>query len=239
MQVKPDILSPESKKAQVEQMFDSISPKYDFLNHTLSLGIDKIWRKKAINELKVVNPKKILDVATGTGDMAIEALRLNPDKVVGIDISEGMMTFGREKLKKAGITNIVLEKGDSENINYPDNEFDAVMVAFGVRNFENLEKGLTEMNRVMRKDGKVAILEFSKPASFPFKQGYNFYFNNILPFIGKVFSKNNKAYTYLPESVKAFPDGSDFIKIMTKCGYLDCKEKRFMFGICTLYTAVK
>lgn len=239
MQVKPDILSPESKKAQVEQMFDSISPKYDFLNHTLSLGIDKIWRKKAINELKVVNPKKILDVATGTGDMAIEALRLNPDKVVGIDISEGMMSFGREKLKKASITNIVLEKGDSENINYPNNEFDAVMVAFGVRNFENLEKGLTEMNRVMRKQGKVAILEFSKPASFPFKQGYNFYFNNILPFIGKVFSKNNKAYTYLPDSVKAFPDGIDFIKIMTKCGYLDCKEKRFMFGICTLYTAVK
>ena len=140
---------------------------------------DKIWRKKAINELKVVNPKKILDVATGTGDMAIEALRLNPDKVVGIDISEGMMSFGREKLKKAGITNIVLEKGDSENINYPNNEFDAVMVAFGVRNFENLEKGLTEMNRVMRKQGKVALLEFSKPASFPFKQGYNFYFNNM------------------------------------------------------------
>lgn len=239
MEVKPDILSPESKKIQVEQMFDSISPKYDFLNHTLSLGIDKIWRKNTINELKVINPKKILDVATGTGDLAIEALRLNPDKIIGIDISEGMLAIGREKLAKAGINNIVLEKGDSENIKYGDNEFDAVTVAFGVRNFENLEKGLKEMNRVLRQGGKVAILEFSRPASFPFKQSYNFYFNNILPLIGKVFSKNNKAYTYLPQSVNAFPDGKNFMEIMTRCGYLDCKQKRFMFGICTLYTAIK
>ncbi len=239
MQVKPDILSPESKKIQVEQMFDSISPKYDFLNHTLSLGIDKIWRIKTINALKSISPKKILDVATGTGDLAIEALRLNPDQVIGIDISEGMLSFGREKLKKDGITKIILEKGDSENIKYSENEFDAVTVAFGVRNFEHLNKGLSEMYRVLRKGGMVAILEFSRPASFPFKQGYNFYFNNILPLIGKVFSKNNKAYTYLPQSVNAFPDGKQFIEIMTQCGYLDCKEKRFMFGVCTLYTAVK
>ena len=239
MQVKPDILSPESKKIQVEQMFDSISPKYDFLNHTLSLGIDKIWRIKTINALKSISPKKILDVATGTGDLAIEALRLNPDQVIGIDISEGMLSFGREKLKKDGITKIILEKGDSENIKYSENEFDAVTVAFGVRNFEHLNKGLSEMYRVLRKGGMVAILEFSRPASFPFKQGYNFYFNNILPLIGKVFSKNNKAYTYPPQSVNAFPDGKQFIEIMTQCGYLDCKEKRFMFGVCTLYTAVK
>ncbi len=239
MEVKPDIQSPESKKTQVEQMFDSISPKYDFLNHALSLGIDKSWRRKTIDTLKVINPKKILDVATGTGDLAIEALRLNPDKIIGIDISEGMLAIGNEKLVRAGITKIELEKGDSENINYGDNEFDAVTVAFGVRNFENLTKGLKEMYRVLRTGGKVAILEFSKPESFPFKQGYNFYFNNILPLIGKLFSKNNKAYTYLPQSVHAFPDGNNFIKIMTKCGYLDCKEKRFMFGICTLYTAVK
>ena len=215
MQVKPDILSPESKKIQVEQMFDSISPKYDFLNHTLSLGIDKVWRKKTIDALKPISPKNILDVATGTG------------------------AFGSEKLKKAGITNIVLEKGDSENINYSENEFDAVTVAFGVRNFENLTKGLSEMYRVLRKGGMVAILEFSRPSTFPFKQFYNFYFNNILPFIGKIFSKNNKAYTYLPQSVNAFPDGKQFVEIMTQCGYLDCKEKRFMFGVCTLYTAVK
>ncbi len=239
MQVKPDILSPESKKIQVEQMFDSISPKYDFLNHTLSLGIDKVWRKKTIDALKPISPKKILDVATGTGDLAIEALRLNPDKIIGIDISEGMLAFGSEKLKKAGITNIVLEKGDSENINYSENEFDAVTVAFGVRNFENLTKGLSEMYRVLRKGGMVAILEFSRPSTFPFKQFYNFYFNNIIPFIGKIFSKNNKAYTYLPQSVNAFPDGKQFVEIMTQCGYLDCKEKRFMFGVCTLYTAVK
>ncbi|MFM9945002.1 MAG: bifunctional demethylmenaquinone methyltransferase/2-methoxy-6-polyprenyl-1,4-benzoquinol methylase UbiE [Bacteroidia bacterium] len=239
MEVKPDIQSAESKKTQVEHMFDSISPKYDFLNHTLSLGIDKIWRRKTIDKLKAINPKKILDVATGTGDLAIEALRLNPDQIIGIDISEGMMAVGREKIKKAGISKIWLEKGDSENLKYSDNEFDAVTVAFGVRNFENLEKGLKEMNRVLRVGGITAILEFSKPVSFPFKQGYNFYFSNVLPFVGKLFSKNSKAYTYLPKSVSAFPDGNDFIKIMTRCGYLDCKEKRFMFGICTLYTASK
>jgi demethylmenaquinone methyltransferase/2-methoxy-6-polyprenyl-1,4-benzoquinol methylase len=239
MEVKPDILAPESKKIQVEQMFDSISNKYDFLNHTLSLGIDKIWRRKTIDSLKAIHPKKILDVATGTGDLAIEALRLNPDKIVGIDISEGMLAFGREKLKKSGINNIVLERGDSENINYGDNEFDAVMVAFGVRNFENLSKGLSEMRRVLRKDGKVAILEFSNPTSFPIKQIYNFYFNSILPTIGKLFSKNNKAYTYLPQSVSAFPDDRNFLNIMTQCGYLNGQQKRFMFGICTLYTANK
>ena len=239
MQVKPDILSQESKKSQVEQMFDSISPKYDFLNHSLSFGIDKIWRKRAVDSLASINPKYVLDVATGTGDLAIEALKLNPDKIIGIDISEGMMAIGREKVKKAGIDNIIFEKGDSENIPYQDHSFDAVMVAFGVRNFENLAQGLSEMSRVLRKGGRVAILEFSNPKYFPVKQLYGFYFNHVLPKIGKLFSKNKNAYTYLPQSVKAFPDGHDFLKIMSSCGYLDCKEKRFMFGICTLYSATK
>ena len=239
MDVRPDIKSSESKKKQVEHMFDSISPKYDFLNHTLSLGIDKIWRQKTIDALKDLQPKKILDVATGTGDLAIEALRLNPDSIIGIDISEGMLAIGKLKIEKAGLSKIKLEKGDSESINYPDSEFDAVTVAFGVRNFGNLEKGLSEMLRVLRKDGQVAILEFSKPKAFPFKQGYAFYFNIILPLIGKLFSKNNNAYTYLPQSVNAFPDGDEFIGIMTKCGYNKCKQQRFMFGICTLYLAVK
>jgi len=239
MQVKPDILSTESKKIQIEQMFDSISPKYDFLNRSLSLGIDTIWRKRTINALKSIHPKTILDVATGTGDLAIEALKLNPEKVIGIDISEGMLSFGRQKLAKRKINNIVLEKGDSENINYPNNLFDAVTVAFGVRNFENLEKGLQEMNRVLRKDGMIAILEFSRPKAFPLKQLYNFYFTKILPKMGNTLSKNNNAYTYLPASVNAFPDDADFLEIMSKCGYLNCKQNRFMFGICTLYTGTK
>jgi len=239
MQVKPDILSVDSKKTQVEHMFDSISPKYDFLNRSLSLGIDTIWRKKTINALKHIHPKRILDVATGTGDLAIEALRLNPDKVIGIDISEGMLGIGRKKLAKGSMSKIELIKGDSENITFKDGEFDAVTVAFGVRNFENLEKGLKEMNRVMRIGGMIAILEFSKPTMVPFKQFYNFYFNRILPFIGNKLSKNNNAYTYLPQSVNAFPDGKDFMKIMAECGYKNCNQRRFMFGISTLYTATK
>ncbi len=239
MDVKPDIKSPESKKKQVEHMFDSISPQYDFLNHALSMGIDKIWRRKTIEALRELQPKKILDVATGTGDLAIEALRLNPDLVIGIDISEGMLAIGNQKIAKAGLSKVKLIKGDSEDINFPDFEFDAVTVAFGVRNFGNLEKGLSEMLRVLKKEGQVAILEFSKPKAFPFKQGYALYFNAILPLIGRLFSKSNTAYTYLPQSVNAFPDGNEFIGIMTKCGYKNCVQKRFMFGICTLYLAIK
>jgi len=239
MQVKPDILSPESKKVQIEKMFDSISPKYDLLNRTLSLGIDTIWRKKTIEALRPIHPKKILDVASGTADLAIEALKLNPDSIIGIDISEGMLAKGREKLKRKGIEKITLVKGDSENLQYVDNEFDAVTVAFGVRNFENLKKGLKEMNRVLRVGGMIGILEFSKPTAFPIKQVYNFYFKKILPGMGKTFSKNNNAYTYLPQSVSEFPDGIMFLDILKQCGYQNCKQKRFMFGICTLYTANK
>lgn len=239
MSVKPDILSAEPQKTQVKKMFDSISHKYDFLNHTLSLGIDKIWRKKAIESLKSIKPRNILDIATGTGDMAIEALKLNPVKVTGIDISEGMLEIGRKKLKERNINNIELLYGDSENINFTDNTFDAATVAFGVRNFENLEKGLSEINRVLKTGGMLAILEFSKPKTFPVKQLYNFYFTLILPKIGNILSKNKFAYKYLPDSVFNFPDGSDFLTIMKKSGYNNCTQKRFMLGICTLYNGRK
>lgn len=228
------------KKQQVADMFDNISHKYDFLNHFLSLGIDIRWRKKGIKLLKEIQPKQILDIATGTGDFAIEALKLNPDHVIGVDISEGMLNVGREKLKKRKLDDrITLTSGDSENLPFEDNKFDAIIVAFGVRNFENLEKGLSEMFRVLRPGGKVVVLEFSKPKSFPFKQLYNFYFKNILPTLGKTISKDNAAYTYLPESVKSFPDGKDFTSILDKLGFKDTVCKPLTFGISSIYTGIK
>ena len=206
-----------SKKEQIAAMFNSISGKYDFLNHFLSLGIDILWRKRAVRLLKKHQPKLILDIATGTGDFAIEALSLNPEKIIGVDISEGMLSVGREKLIKKNLTDkIELISGDSEFLPFEDNLFDAVIVSFGVRNFENLEKGLSDMLRVLKPGGKVVILEFSKPKSFPFKQLYKFYFQWILPKIGKLISKNHAAYTYLPDSVQAFPDGDDFLNILNK-----------------------
>ncbi|WKK79137.2 bifunctional demethylmenaquinone methyltransferase/2-methoxy-6-polyprenyl-1,4-benzoquinol methylase UbiE [Marivirga arenosa] len=229
-----------SKKQQVADMFDNISHKYDFLNHFLSLGIDIRWRKKAIKLLKEIQPKQILDIATGTGDFAIESLKLNPDHVTGVDISEGMLNVGREKLKKRKLDDrITLTSGDSENLPFEDNKFDAIIVAFGVRNFENLEKGLAEMNRVLRPGGKVVVLEFSKPKSFPFKQLYNFYFKNILPTLGKTISKDNAAYTYLPESVKSFPDGKDFTAILDKIGFKNTECKPLTLGISSIYTGIK
>lgn len=228
------------KKQQVADMFDNISPKYDFLNHFLSLGIDIRWRKKAIKLLKEIQPKVILDIATGTGDFAIESLSLNPDKVIGVDISEGMLNVGREKLKKRKLDNrITLQSGDSENLPFEDNMFDAIIVAFGVRNFENLEKGLAEMYRVLRPGGKVVVLEFSKPKSFPFKQLYNFYFKNILPTIGKTISKDNAAYTYLPESVKSFPDGAAFTSKLDTLGFKNTKCIPLTLGISSIYTGIK
>lgn len=229
-----------TKKVQVAKMFDAISGKYDFLNHFLSLGIDIRWRKKAIGLLVKTKPKLILDVATGTGDFAIEALRLNPDKVVGVDISDGMLEMGRKKMKFHGYESVIeLMTGDSENLPFEDNKFDAVIVGFGVRNFENLEKGLAEMLRVTRPGGQVVILEFSKPRIFPMKQLYTFYFKYILPKIGKIFSRDSSAYTYLPESVQAFPDGDDFISILSKLGYQNAACQTLTFGISSLYTAIK
>lgn len=229
-----------SKKEQVAQMFDNISPKYDFLNHLLSGGIDILWRKKAIKLLKPLQPKTILDIATGTGDFAIEALALKPEKIVGVDISEGMLSFGKEKIKKLGVEHIIeMQKGDSERLLFEDNTFDAVIVSFGVRNFENLEKGLTDMCRVMKSGGTCIVLEFSKPKSFPFKQLYNFYFKYILPVVGNLVSKDASAYTYLPESVQAFPDGENFLSVFRKAGFTQTQCIPLTFGISSIYIGKK
>lgn len=228
------------KKQQVARMFDSISGKYDFLNHFLSLGIDIRWRKKAIRQLAKSKPKLILDVATGTGDFAVETLKLNPDKVIGVDISEGMLEVGRKKMKERGIDHkIDLRLGDSENLPFEENKFDAVIVAFGVRNFENLEKGLAEMQRVLKPGGQLVVLEFSKPRVFPFKQLYNFYFKFVLPKIGRLVSRDSAAYTYLPESVQAFPDGADFTNILNRIGFNNTTCQSLTFGISSLYTGTK
>ena len=229
-----------SKKEQIAAMFNSISGKYDFLNHFLSLGIDILWRKRAVRLLKKHQPKLILDIATGTGDFAIEALSLNPEKIIGVDISEGMLSVGREKLIKKNLTDkIELISGDSELLPFKDNFFDAVIVSFGVRNFENLEKGLSDMLRVLKPGGKVVILEFSKPKSFPFKQIYQFYFQWILPKIGKLISKNHAAYTYLPDSVQAFPDGDDFLNILDKIGFQKNQCTPLTLGISSIYFGSK
>ncbi len=229
-----------SKKEQVAKMFDSVSHKYDFLNHVLSGGIDILWRKKAIKILRPENPQSILDIATGTGDFAIEALALKPQKIVGVDISEGMLSFGREKIKKLGMENVIsMQKGDSERLQFEDNTFDAVIVSFGVRNFENLEKGLTDMCRVMKTGGTCIVLEFSKPKSFPFKQLYNFYFKNILPVVGKIISKDPAAYTYLFESVQAFPDGDDFLSVFNRAGFINTKCVPLTFGVSSIYIGKK
>ena len=228
------------KKKQIAMMFNNISRKYDLLNHLLSLGIDISWRKKAINQLKTLQPKKILDVATGTADFAIEAISLKPDKVIGVDISEGMLEQGKEKIKKLKLQqSIELLMADSEDLPFLDNKFDAVIVAFGVRNFENLEKGLSEMIRVTRVGGMVVIIEFSRPPDFPFNYIYNFYFKYILPGIGKIISKDKSAYRYLPDSVMAFPDGENFISILRKTGFKNLKCLPLTFGISCIYTGSK
>jgi demethylmenaquinone methyltransferase/2-methoxy-6-polyprenyl-1,4-benzoquinol methylase len=222
-------------------MFNNISGTYDFLNHFMSLGIDIIWRKKAISMLKASRPRLILDVATGTGDFAFQAIKtLQPEKIVGVDISEGMLEIARNKIKARGLAHIFsVQLGDSEGLGFDDDHFDAVTVAFGVRNYENLEKGLSDMFRVLKPGGKIVILEFSKPRSFPVKQGYNFYFKHITPLLGRVFSRDSRAYSYLPESVSAFPDGADFTALMEKVGFKHTEERRLTFGISAIYTGIK
>jgi demethylmenaquinone methyltransferase/2-methoxy-6-polyprenyl-1,4-benzoquinol methylase len=240
MVVKPYYQSDKSKKEEVADMFNNISKKYDFLNHFLSMGIDKLWRKKAIKILSKNNPKIILDIATGTGDFAIEALKLNPKKIIGIDISEGMLNIGKEKMKKKKVDHIInLQLGDSEKLEFEDNYFDGYTVGFGVRNFENLEKGLSEMLRVLKPNGTAVILEFSKPKKFPVKQSFYVYSKYILPTIGKIVSKDSRAYTYLPESINAFPEGQNFIDIMSKVGYKNVQSKLVSGGIATIYYGVK
>ena len=240
MQVTPYKNSEQQKKQQVEQMFDNIAHRYDFLNHFLSLGIDKLWRKKAIRILSVYRPEKILDVATGTGDFAIAAAKLKTQKIVGFDLSEQMLNAGREKVKRLGLADVIeFRKGDSEDMPFASGEFDAITVAFGVRNFENLEKGLQEFYRVIKDQGAVIILEFSKPKYFPMKQLYLFYFFRILPLIGKMVSKDQSAYSYLPESVMAFPDDQRFLDILQRVGFSKARQKRLTFGIATIYIAEK
>ncbi|WP_207535072.1 bifunctional demethylmenaquinone methyltransferase/2-methoxy-6-polyprenyl-1,4-benzoquinol methylase UbiE [Desertivirga arenae] len=230
-----------TKKEQVATMFNNISKTYDFLNHFLSLGIDIIWRKKAIGELKKDQPQNILDVATGTGDFAFEALQiLKPHKITGVDISQGMLDIAQQKILKRGLQHkFEVRLGDSEKLLFDDSTFDAVTVAYGVRNFENLEKGLSDMLRVLKPGGKAVILEFSKPRNFPIKQLYSFYFHYVTPAVGKIFSKDNSAYKYLPESVEAFPDGKRFTDLMEKVGYRETKNRPLAFGICSIYTGIK
>jgi len=231
----------ESKKGQVTRMFDNIAPYYDFLNRFLSLGIDKYWRKKAIQQLKGPSYPTALDMATGTADLAIEAHKhLNIDKVTGIDISENMLQLGRGKIINLNLTDrVVLEHGDSENIHYSDNHFDLVMSAYGVRNFENLSKGLSELYRVTKPGGKIMVLEFSRPRIFPLKQLFGIYFKFILPFIGKLKSKDPKAYQYLYESVQAFPDYHLFTDKLKEAGFKETSFTSLTGGICCVYLGTK
>ncbi|MES2622555.1 MAG: bifunctional demethylmenaquinone methyltransferase/2-methoxy-6-polyprenyl-1,4-benzoquinol methylase UbiE [Bacteroidota bacterium] len=229
-----------TKKAQVEEMFDNIAHRYDFLNHLLSMGIDIIWRKKAVKYIGTIQPKKILDVASGTGDFAFEALSLHPEKIIGFDLSEGMMNYGREKAKKLKVAQIVeFIKGDSEKMPFADNSFDAITVGFGVRNFENLEVGLKEMQRVLRTGGKVAILEASMPQNAIIRSLFSLYFGKIVPLIGRLFSKDARAYTYLPESVMAFPRGLEFVRILENIGFRNVKWQPLTLGACAFYTMEK
>jgi demethylmenaquinone methyltransferase/2-methoxy-6-polyprenyl-1,4-benzoquinol methylase len=239
--IVPDAASNLSKKAQVAEMFNNIAGRYDLLNHLLSMGIDKGWRKKAIAEVAIVSPATILDVATGTGDMAIAAaIIIQPKKITGVDIADQMLEVGRKKIADQNLTGIItLQTGDSESMPFTNGSYDAVMCAYGVRNFEHLEAGLIEMCRVLRPGGKLVVLEFSHPAAFPVKQLFRFYFRFILPAFGKLISKHSRAYTYLPESVMAFPEGKRFCDILEQCGFRSAKARPLTFGITTLYTAMK
>jgi demethylmenaquinone methyltransferase/2-methoxy-6-polyprenyl-1,4-benzoquinol methylase len=229
----------ETKKKQVTKMFDNIAGSYDFLNHTLSLGMDNIWRKIAIKKLSN-NPATILDIATGTGDFAISASKYTKAKITGIDISQKMLNVGIEKITKQGLTDrIQLQLADSENLPFQDNSYDAITAGFGVRNFEDLKKGLSEMHRTLKSGGIVAILEPSEPTHFPLKQFYNLYFHHILPFIGGLISKDKNAYTYLPDSVSAFPSGNNFLNELDKVGFKEYKHIPLTFGIVSLYIAIK
>lgn len=228
------------KKAQVTQMFDNISENYDGLNRVISFGIDVKWRKKVVRLVAEKKPKSILDIATGTGDLAINLAKTNAEKIVGLDISPGMLEVGKQKVSKKKLDEkIEMVLGDGEKLPFEDNTFDAITVAFGVRNFENLEQGLTEIFRVLKPTGIFVVLETSVPVKTPFKQGYRLYTKYILPIIGKLFSKDNSAYGYLSESAAAFPYGENFNNILRKIGFIDVKDKPQTFGVATIYTATK
>ncbi len=239
-QVKP-YEATGSKKEQVSRMFNSIARRYDLLNRLLSAGIDKRWRKRAISLLAKAQPQKVLDIATGTADVALAlAKQLDSTRVTGIDIAEAMLEIGRQKVREAGLENrIELLVADAEDLPFPGNTFDALTVSFGVRNFENLQAGLEEMHRVLKPHAEAVILEFSKPRLFPLKQLFHFYFKNILPLIGRWTSRDPRAYHYLYESVQAFPDGADFLKELEKAGFRQTKQIPLTFGICSIYYAKK
>ena len=229
-----------AKKEMVQEMFDGIAPKYDLLNHLLSLGIDKLWRKKAMRIIGNGRASKILDVACGTGDFSMEALKHGVQRVIGVDISENMLNVAREKMQARGLSDrLEFVNGDCEHLPFKNDEFDAVTVAFGVRNFEHLEKGLAEMFRVVKPGGHVVILEFSRPARFPIKQLYNFYFRYLLPRIGGMISGDRQAYAYLPASVFAFPEGEKFLNILSSIGFERVSQQRLTGGIATLYVGIK
>lgn len=232
--------SGQSKKEEVAQMFNNISANYDFLNHFLSLGIDHLWRKRAVKQLQKSQPKVLLDLATGTGDFAIACLKLKPEKIIGMDISSGMLEVGKQKMKKRAFDDIIdMQLGDSENMPFADHTFDAITVGFGVRNYENLEKGLGEMLRVLKPGGQAVILEFSKPKAFPIKQLFGFYSKVLIPLFGKYISKDERAYTYLPESVAAFPEGAAFVAVLQKVGYQTLEPIRLSGGIASIYIGTK
>ncbi len=239
-QIKPYKDSDLGKKEQVAQMFDTISESYDGLNRVISLGIDVSWRKKVVKLIGENKPQHILDIATGTGDLALMMADLKPTKIIGLDISKGMLEVGKQKIQKVNLSDTIeMVVGDSENIPYDDNTFDAITVSFGVRNFENLNKGLTEILRVLKPNGKFVVLETSNPTKFPFKQGYKLYTNYILPVIGKLFSKDKVAYSYLSESANSFPFGKEFNNILIKNGFKNVKCSPVTFGVASIYTSTK
>lgn len=229
------------KARQVEKMFDNIAPTYDKLNHRLSWNIDKGWRKKAIGYLKPFAPKTLLDIATGTGDFAIQAAQmLNLEKIVGADISEGMMAIGREKVKSAGLQEVIsFEKEDCTRLSYSEATFDAVIAAFGIRNFADLDKGLAEMCRVLKPGGHLSIVELTSPVSFPMKQLFHIYSHTVLPVYGRLISKDTSAYSYLTKTIEAFPQGERMVGILKEAGFKEAGFKRLTFGICTMYYATK
>ncbi|MFD2551918.1 bifunctional demethylmenaquinone methyltransferase/2-methoxy-6-polyprenyl-1,4-benzoquinol methylase UbiE [Bizionia sediminis] len=238
--VNPYKNSSLSKKEQVTQMFDTISGNYDGLNRVISFGIDVSWRKKVVAIVKAQNPETVLDIATGTGDLAIMLAETNAKKIVGFDISSGMLEIGKQKVAHKNLSNTVdMVLGDSENMPFEDNSFDAITVAFGIRNFETLEKGLAEIYRVLKPNGTFVILETSMPTKTPYKQGYKFYTKNILPLIGKVFSKDKTAYTYLCESASVFPFGEELNNILRKIGFTNVTDLPQTFGVATIYTLSK
>lgn len=237
--IKPYHKQETSKKDEVREMFDNISPAYDKINRVLSLGIDILWRRILVKMVVDQKPQLVMDLATGTGDLAIALRKKGIPKIVGVDLAPQMLHYGRLKIEKQKLNNIEMLVGDAENLPFDDNTFDSITISFGVRNFENTKEGLKEMLRVLKPNGKVYILEFSEPAPKPVLYLYNLYSRYLCPLIGRLLSKDPRAYTYLPESIKAFPKGKDFLKILSDCGYNKPQQKRLSFGISTIYSAQK